>query len=219
MRVLALDIGEKRVGVAISDPAAGWRRRSRSSTRVEASRPAGKLRTTRRGLRGRTVVVGLPLSMDGTEGPQARRVREVAERLARFLPVPMEFVDERLSSAEAKRRMREAGHDERSQRGVIDMVAAAIFLQDYLDAATDHPQARDERDSNEPSAPADIGEERRRTQRAVALVVLAGRARARRRGRLGGVCIAPATAVEPGKPVQVEIPRGATTTRDRRLAR
>ncbi len=134
MRVLALDIGERRVGVAISDPAGKVATPLEVVDASEASKHGGKLQRIVDDYEIQTVIVGLPLSLDGTEGPQARRVRNVAESLARFLPVTIEFVDERLSSVEAKRRMREAGHDERSQRGVIDMVAASIFLQDYLDA-------------------------------------------------------------------------------------
>jgi len=131
---VALDIGERRVGVAISDPA------GRVATPLEvldardASQPGGKLQRIVEDYEVEIAVVGLPLSMDGTEGPQARRVREVAERMAQFLPITLQFVDERLSSVEAKRRMREAGYDERHQRGAVDMVAASIFLQDYLDA-------------------------------------------------------------------------------------
>lgn len=90
------------------------------------------------------IVVGLPLSLDGTEGPQARRVRAQTHRLAQFLPVEVEFADERLSSVEAKRRMSEAGADERTQRGSVDMIAASIFLQGYLDARVAHDNRGDE---------------------------------------------------------------------------
>jgi len=134
VRVLALDIGEKRVGVAVSDPTARVATPLEVLDATEASRPGGKLQRIIEDYEVETVVVGLPLSMDGTEGPQARRVRETADRMARFLPITIQFVDERLSSVEAKRRMREAGLDERRQRGSVDMVAASIFLQDYLDA-------------------------------------------------------------------------------------
>jgi putative holliday junction resolvase len=80
------------------------------------------------------VLVGLPLSLDGSEGPQARAVRHSAKRLAGFLRVPLEFADERLSSAAASRAMAETGVSSRSARGSVDMVAAAIFLQGFLDA-------------------------------------------------------------------------------------
>ena len=137
MRVLALDIGERRIGVAVSDPsgtvasplivldAANVLGNGRDLTQLADEYEAG------------LVVVGLPLSLDGTEGPQAQAVRRAAARLAGFLRVPVEFVDERLSSAQASRAMGDVGASQRQQRGSVDMVAAAIFLQSYLDARRD----------------------------------------------------------------------------------
>lgn len=137
MRVLALDIGEKRIGIAISD-AAGRVATPLSVMSSDDARDGRALKRIVDDYEIDTVVVGLPLSLDGTEGPQARRVRAQCDRLAQFLPMTMQFVDERLSSAEAKRRMREAGADERRQRGSVDMVAASIVLQAYLDANAPH---------------------------------------------------------------------------------
>ncbi len=132
MRVLALDIGERRVGVAMSDPAA-------TVASPLAVLDADQVATTDVipalveehdvGL----IVVGLPLTMRGEEGPQAVRVREIAEELAARVAVPLVFHDERLSSAEARRAMRSGGMTSKRARGTIDKVAAAIFLQSYLD--------------------------------------------------------------------------------------
>ena len=83
------------------------------------------------------IVVGLPLSLDGTEGPQAAEVRRMATRLAGFVSTPFEFFDERYSSAAAKRSMAEAGASDRVKRGSVDMVAASLFLQSYLDSHRD----------------------------------------------------------------------------------
>jgi putative Holliday junction resolvase len=83
------------------------------------------------------LVAGLPLSLDGSEGPQAARVRATATRLSALVSLPVEFSDERLSSAAARRAMTEAGVSDRNKRGSIDMVAAAIFLQTYLDTRRD----------------------------------------------------------------------------------
>lgn len=145
-RLLGLDIGEKRIGVAVSDPD---RRVATPLVVLDAARA----RADGRELIGlveeyeaAAVVVGLPLTLSGEEGPQARRVRESAARLAQFLRVPVEFVDERLTSSEASRRMREAGLSERQQRGSKDMVAAAILLQAYLDETwneDEHAEAED----------------------------------------------------------------------------
>lgn len=134
MRLLALDIGEKRIGVAVSD-AEG--RIAMPLTVLDARKVMGDGRDLVRLVEdydAETVVVGLPLSLDGSEGPQVARVRATAARLAQFLPVPLVFADERLSSAEASRRMSESGLSERDRRGSVDKVAAAIFLQSYLDA-------------------------------------------------------------------------------------
>lgn len=137
MRYLGLDIGERRIGVAVSDPAG---RVATPLCVLDASKTFGDAAELRRLIdeyEAESVVVGLPLSMDGTEGPQARRIRGLAERLGRLVAVPVRFADERLSSTEATRVMRGAGLSERSQRGVKDQVAAAIFLQTYLDRGSD----------------------------------------------------------------------------------
>lgn len=135
MRILGLDIGEKRIGVAISDPA---ERVATPVTVLDARRVLGDGADLRRLLGDyedvELVVVGLPRSMDGTEGPQAARTRVAAERIAGFTGLEIRFVDERLSSAEAERRMAETGADARARRGSVDMVAASILLQAYLDA-------------------------------------------------------------------------------------
>lgn len=134
MRVIGLDIGEKRVGVAVSDPG---RRVATPVTVLDAAQLARDVRPLTRIIddyEARLIVVGLPLTLEGAEGPQAARVRSFADRLSGILAVPIRFADERLSSVEAGRRMREAGADERRQRGAKDMVAASIFLQSYLDS-------------------------------------------------------------------------------------
>jgi len=134
VRALGLDIGEKRIGVAVSDA------QGRVATPLkvlDARRTLGdgvELRRLIDEYEAELLVVGLPLSLDGTEGPQARRVRSAAAKLSVLAPLEMVFADERLSSAEAKRRMREAGTSERDQRGSVDMIAASLFLQAYLDA-------------------------------------------------------------------------------------
>ena len=133
MRALALDIGETRVGVAVSDP------QGRIATPV-CVLPAAEVsvaRSFRRVLEDwepEVLVCGRPLTMAGEEGPQAERVRAVAERIAAATGLPLEFEDERLSSVEAKRILREQGLSEKSMRGKVDMVAASLFLQAWLDA-------------------------------------------------------------------------------------
>ncbi len=80
------------------------------------------------------LVCGRPLTMAGEAGPQATRLTEQAERISAACGLPVEFEDERLSSQEAKRILREEGKSEREMRGKVDMVAASVFLQAWLDA-------------------------------------------------------------------------------------
>ena len=119
MRVMALDIGEVRVGVAVSDP--GERVASPVCV-LPAAEVAGGAKPFR-----------LPLTLAGEEGPQAQRVRKVAAQVSAATGLPCAFTDERLSSAAAKRSLREKGYDERAMRGKVDMIAASLFLQAWLD--------------------------------------------------------------------------------------
>ena len=134
MRILGLDIGEKRIGVAVSDPTGSV---ATPLCVLDARQVLGDGRQLSQivaDYEAELIVAGLPLSLDGTEGPQAAAARAAAERLASLVSLPLDFADERLSSAEARRSMGEAGMSDRDQRGKVDMIAASIFLQSYLDA-------------------------------------------------------------------------------------
>jgi putative Holliday junction resolvase len=134
VRILGLDIGEKRIGVAVSDPSGAV---ATPLAVIDARKAIGDGQELSRLVEDYEVellVAGLPLSLDGSEGPQAVQVRADAQRLAKLVSLPVEFADERLSSTAARRAMTEAGVSDRDKRGSIDMVAAAIFLQSYLDA-------------------------------------------------------------------------------------
>jgi len=86
------------------------------------------------------LLCGLPKTLGGEEGPQAARVRKVAQAIAQRTELPLEFTDERLSSQEAKRSLREKGLTERQMRGKVDMIAASIFLQTWLDEQASNAQ-------------------------------------------------------------------------------
>ncbi len=134
MRIMALDIGEARVGIAVSDP--GERVASPVCV-LPASEVLGNAKPFRRVLEDwepELLLCGLPYTMAGEEGPQAARIRAVAQKISAACGLPCEFADERLSSREAKRSLREKGLSEREMRGKIDMIAASLFLQAWLDA-------------------------------------------------------------------------------------
>ncbi len=134
MRYLALDIGERRIGVAASDASGAV---AFPVCVLPADEVLSGARTFRRVLEDHepdVLVCGRPRTMAGDDGPQAERVMAQARDIARACGLPLEFADERLSSAEAKRILRAQGMDERSMRGKVDMVAASLFLQAFLDA-------------------------------------------------------------------------------------
>ena len=138
MRALALDIGEVRVGVAVSDPAG---RVASPVCVLPAAEVLSHARTFVRVLEDwepDVLVCGRPMTLAGEEGPQAERIMAQARAIADRCDLPLEFADERLSSAEAKRILREQGLNERSMRGKVDMVAASLFLQSWLDANEAH---------------------------------------------------------------------------------
>jgi putative Holliday junction resolvase len=134
MRAMGIDAGQRRIGVALSDElgllAAPWK-----AVRVARGRELEELAAMARERDIEIVVIGLPTSLDGSEGPQAKTVRAFAARLAPHLGgLPIVFADERFTTAEAERLLisRRVSREERRNR--IDAAAAAIMLQGWLDA-------------------------------------------------------------------------------------
>lgn len=130
---LALDIGEVRIGIAVSDASGSIAMPLKVLPTQEVVSCARPFRTILEDYEPDVLVCGLPQTLAGEEGPQAARVREAAEKIGRACGIPVEFTDERLSSREAKRILREQGLSERTMRGKVDMVAASLFLQAWLD--------------------------------------------------------------------------------------
>lgn len=134
MRALGLDLGSKRIGVALSDSAGTVatpyevleRTRDRQGDRRRLAALAAEAEAE-------VLVVGLPLSLDGSDGPAARSARREAAELGRALHLPVELWDERLSTVTAHDQLRAAQLDERARRQVVDKVAAAVILQAWLD--------------------------------------------------------------------------------------
>jgi len=134
VRLLGLDIGEARVGVAVSDAEGTVASPLVVLDARALARDIGPLKRLAEDYEVVGLVAGLPLTMAGEEGPQAASVRAAAERIAGALGMPIAYVDERLSSSAASRAMAGAGVSTRGQRGKLDMVAAAYILQGYLDS-------------------------------------------------------------------------------------
>lgn len=132
-RLLALDVGEKRVGVAICDETQTLARPLLTLKRASKQEDFARLARLCAEHAIEKVIVGLPKMLDGAEGPQARRVRRYADQLQVALNLPIDFWDERFSSVDAHDRLTEAGRTVK-HKGQIDAAAAAIILQEYLNA-------------------------------------------------------------------------------------
>ena len=133
MRVLALDIGDSRVGIATSDAHASLALPLKVLPLHEVLDCAPSFRRIIEDYESELLIVGLPKSLSGQEGAQAEHIRELASQISKRTQLDIRYVDERLSSKEAKRILREQGLDEKAMRGKIDMVAASLFLQAWLD--------------------------------------------------------------------------------------
>lgn len=133
MVALALDIGETRIGIAVSDASGRIASPVKVLPAAEVVGLAKPFRYVLEDYEPDVLVSGRPMTMAGERGPQAERVEAVAHELAEKLGLPLYFEDERLSSAEAKRILREQGLNEKQMRGKVDMIAASLFLQSWLD--------------------------------------------------------------------------------------
>lgn len=147
MRLLAVDVGERRIGVAVSDdlnitaqPLGVIQRRSRKADMAELRQVAERYGVRR-------VVVGLPRNMNGSEGAAAELARTFAGWIASDLGLDVVMQDERLSTASAERVLLEADTSRRKRRRVVDKLAACVILQDYMqrrkseEALGEHPDA------------------------------------------------------------------------------
>ena len=138
MRILALDVGERRVGVAVSDLTGTIARPLYAIRRASRAEDFAAIADLVEEYQAEAVVVGQPLSLDGHAGPQARRVARYADALAESLTVPVIPSDERFSTARADEILRETRGERAKRRaranGEIDAIAAAVILQRYLDS-------------------------------------------------------------------------------------
>jgi len=134
MRILGLDVGEKRIGMAISDP---FGFTAQGAGFIERGSPEKTLSLLREVVGRHTIdqiVVGLPLMMSGDEGEAARSVRSFSDQVRSSLKLPVVLWDERLTTAEAEKLMKSAGLSRKKRSMHIDEMAAQIILQSYLDS-------------------------------------------------------------------------------------
>jgi putative Holliday junction resolvase len=137
MRVLGVDFGEKRIGLAVSDPTGTIATPLETVQRRAGKRPpVAEITRIAESLGVEHVVVGLPLDLRGEENDWCREVREVGRKIAERLGVSVSFVDERLSSVRAERAVRDSGLKklERERKERVDAAAAQLILQAWLDA-------------------------------------------------------------------------------------
>ena len=130
---MAIDFGEKRLGVAVSDVTGTLALPVTVISRAGKSKDLKVLSDLINKYKVEKIIVGNPLTLAGRVGPQSQIATEFARLVESAFNMPVETTDERLSTAEARRRLSEAGIDERNQRGKIDQIAASLILQNYLD--------------------------------------------------------------------------------------
>ena len=135
MRAVGVDLGESRIGVAVSDSAGQiatpYEVLHRTDSRDEDHRRIAAIVAD---VEAEVLIVGLPLSLDGTEGKAAQAARDEADQIQALFPIPVEMHDERFTTVEAEHRLKEQNLNARAQRKVVDKVAAAILLQAWLDS-------------------------------------------------------------------------------------
>lgn len=138
-RILALDVGDKRIGVAVSDPLGITAQPLGMVERVGWGPDIRHIGEWAAKYETRRLLLGLPLNMDGSEGPQAEKVRAFAAQLEKS-GYAIDFWDERMTTVTAERALIEGGVRREARRGVVDQTAAAIILQGYLDSTRESDQ-------------------------------------------------------------------------------
>jgi putative Holliday junction resolvase len=131
--LMGLDLGTKTIGVALSDSLRSVATPVETVKRVKFTEDAQRLLTLIKDRNVTGIVLGLPLNMDGTEGPRAQSTRAFARNFEKFTALPIGFWDERLSTVAAERVLIEADMSRKRRAEVIDNVAAAYILQGLLD--------------------------------------------------------------------------------------
>jgi putative holliday junction resolvase len=137
MAIAALDLGRRRIGVAVTDAAAMGAHPVGIVVRRALKHDLDAIAAMLRGRDVSAIVVGLPLNMDGSEGPAAKGARKFAERLAESLGVTVEMFDERLTSFEARERLAEMPARKGARKTGLDALAAVVILEGWMQANPD----------------------------------------------------------------------------------
>ncbi len=134
VRILSLDVGDRRIGVALSDPSRKIAQGLKVYTRRSRPQDVEEMRDLVRECHASLIVVGLPKNLDGSVGPRAKEIMQFAEEIKAVAGVAIDFWDERFSTDEANRIFDMASVNRKKRKGSIDVMAAQIILQGYLDA-------------------------------------------------------------------------------------
>jgi putative Holliday junction resolvase len=136
MRILSLDVGEKRIGMALSDALGIIAQQLDTLTRKNEESDFKLIKDILKEKEVAEIVVGFPLNMDGTAGPKAEEINRFVEKLRRQCDIPVKLWDERLTTRQADRLLREADVSRRKRKKLDDKLAAQLILQSYMDSVT-----------------------------------------------------------------------------------
>ena len=134
MRILGIDFGEKRIGVAVSDPLGFTAQGLETIPNQSRRQVLDALLKVCREYDVKEIVIGLPVNMNGTLGPKAEEISKLVPEMEKILNIPIKTLDERLTSRQAGRLMIEQGLSRQKQRNQSDRIAATIILQSYLES-------------------------------------------------------------------------------------
>ncbi len=148
-RILALDVGKRRIGLAVSDELGLTAQGIETLTRTRIRDDLAALRQIASQWSVHTLLVGKPLHMSGDESRQSEYTREFAERLSKSLGLPIVYWDERLTSKEAGRLLREGGASLFESRQAVDRMSAMLILESYLGFLTNESQSESMLESSE----------------------------------------------------------------------
>jgi putative Holliday junction resolvase len=161
VRVVGIDLGSRRIGVAVSDALGLCAHPHATVERHGGRRDLDAIGQLARAVGADRIVLGLPLDPEGREADAARRARAFGDRLAEHLHLPVDLIDESFSTVEAEDVLLAADLSRKRRRQVVDKLAAAVILQRWLDARRDQPTRTDP--DREPDPPGDQQPNRRTT--------------------------------------------------------